>query len=174
MYPKEYVQYLVHFHGDRDYFECHEILEDYWKQTDPGNKASVWVGLIQVAVSCYHHRRDNFKGAKRTLEKAVSIFFSQEQLLLSLGLNTELFSNLLKERLTMIEEEKPYHSFNLPISDPILLEACLKLSKQIGFLWGSASDMTNVNVVHRHKLRDRTSMIKEREQLLTEKKTTNN
>ncbi|MEH7501602.1 DUF309 domain-containing protein, partial [Neobacillus drentensis] len=29
MYPTEYIQFLAHFHGDRDYFECHELLEDY-------------------------------------------------------------------------------------------------------------------------------------------------
>ncbi|MFZ3196347.1 MAG: DUF309 domain-containing protein, partial [Bacillus mycoides] len=27
MYPTEYIQFLIHFHGDYDYFECHEILE---------------------------------------------------------------------------------------------------------------------------------------------------
>ncbi len=142
MYPKEYIQYLAHFHGDRDYFECHEILEDYWKQTDPGNKNSVWVGLILVAVSCYHHRRGNFKGAKRMLDKALSIFSSQEQTALAnLGLNAELFSNLLKERLALIEAGNPYKSFNLPIADPVLLETCLKQCEQMGFLWGNASDI---------------------------------
>ena len=58
-FPQKYIEYLVHFHGDRDYFECHEILEEYWKKIDNGNKESIWVGLIQLAVANYHHRRKN-------------------------------------------------------------------------------------------------------------------
>ncbi|PAD68333.1 hypothetical protein CHH83_14265, partial [Bacillus sp. 7586-K] len=34
MYDQEYIDFLVHFHCDRDYFECHEILEEHWKK-DP-------------------------------------------------------------------------------------------------------------------------------------------
>ena len=33
MYSQAYIDYLVHFHGDRDYFECHELLEEHWKKT---------------------------------------------------------------------------------------------------------------------------------------------
>ena len=36
MYPTEYIQFLIHFHGDYDYFECHEILEEYWKTKPRG------------------------------------------------------------------------------------------------------------------------------------------
>lgn len=32
MYPPEYIEFLYHFHCDRDYFECHEILEELWKK----------------------------------------------------------------------------------------------------------------------------------------------
>lgn len=53
MYPKAYIEYLVHFHSDRDYFECHEILEEHWKQ-DGRNKG--WLVLIQTAVAFYHYR----------------------------------------------------------------------------------------------------------------------
>ncbi|WP_460291943.1 DUF309 domain-containing protein, partial [Bacillus cereus] len=38
MYPTEYIQFLIHFHGDYDYFECHEILEEYWKTKPRGNR----------------------------------------------------------------------------------------------------------------------------------------
>lgn len=37
MYPAEYLEYLVYFHADRDYFECHEILEEYWKEQGMNN-----------------------------------------------------------------------------------------------------------------------------------------
>lgn len=162
MYPKEYIQFLVHFHGDRDYFECHEILEEYWKEKDPGNKSSIWVGLILLAVSCYHHRRGNYSGAQRTLEKAMNIFEEELGSTLQLGLEHGLLIRLLTEHLQNIKNEKPYTSFNLPISDRNLLESCRMNCEQKGFLWGAASNLANLDIVHRHKLRDRTSVIEER------------
>ncbi len=38
MYPNAYLDYLVYFHGHRDYFECHEVLEEYWKKDQAGKK----------------------------------------------------------------------------------------------------------------------------------------
>ena len=72
-YPEDYLSFLVHFHGTRDYFECHEILEEYWKETAPKERDSHWVGLIQIAVALYHERRGNKQGATRTLTKAIEI-----------------------------------------------------------------------------------------------------
>ena len=48
-YPEAYIDFLVHFHGDRDWFECHERLEEYWKEHPDDPKSDTWVGLIQVA-----------------------------------------------------------------------------------------------------------------------------
>lgn len=162
MYPQEYIRYLAHFHGDRDYFECHEILEDYWKNQERGNKNSVWVGLIQLAVSCYHHRRSNFSGAKKTLEKAREIFKKEEQCLSSLGLNKMEFFTLLNERYIAIEKNQPYSSFNLPINDPHLIQQCQTHCLKHGIIWGNHSDLNNNSLVDRHKLRDRTSIISKR------------
>jgi uncharacterized protein len=170
LYPREYIQFLVHFHGDRDYFECHEILEEYWKSIDPGNKESIWVGLIQLAVSCYHHRRQNFKGAKKTLEKAVKIFSNEKDTLLKLGLNGEKLKQKLMERLLVIVKEETYQSFNLPIIDPLLLRNCLELANTKDLNWGNESDLRNNCIIHKHKLRDRTYVIEERNQALHAKK----
>jgi predicted metal-dependent hydrolase len=170
LYPKEYIQYLIHFHGDRDYFECHEILEEYWKGIDPGNKESVWVGLIQLAVSCYHHRRKNFIGAKKTLEKAVRILSNEKNKLADLGLNWEILHQIVMKQLSMIVMEESYKSFNLPLTDQMLVKECVKSAKKDGFSWGSDSDLTNISLVHRHKLRDRTYVIEERNRALNERK----
>lgn len=170
MHPKEYLQFLVHFHGDRDYFECHEILEDYWKRTDSGNKESIWVGLILLAVSTYHHRRGNFNGAKRTLEKAVNIFSEQEGAIAKLGLDGSQLQSLLIERLASIKKAESYQSFNLPICDSKLLDICIKNCEKAGFPWGSGSDMLNCSIIHRHILRDRSSVIEERIKALLAKK----
>ncbi|MDN3016647.1 DUF309 domain-containing protein [Paenibacillus sp. BSR1-1] len=162
MYPIEYVQFLAHFHGDRDYFECHEILEEFWKKTDPGNKESIWVGLIQLAVSCYHYRRGNYNGAARTLEKAIKILESKTASVTSLGLNQQLLHELLMKQLSVIKAKNEYMSINLPISDPFLIESCKLFCDEQGFQWGEKSDITNVELVDRHRLRDRTEVIEER------------
>ncbi|MCM3724460.1 DUF309 domain-containing protein [Neobacillus cucumis] len=166
MFPKEYIQFLAHFHGDRDYFECHEILEEYWKKNDVKNKNSIWVGLILLAVSAYHHRRNNFNGAKRTLEKAITIFKTQPDSVIKLGLDPHLLQDILTSRLSNITNQQRYISFNLPIGDQALLDQCRRYCKQNGFVWGMKSDLTNDHLVHRHILRDRTSVLEERNQSL--------
>lgn len=170
MYPIEYIQFLVHFHGDRDYFECHEILEEYWKESSNQDKDSIWVGFILLAVSAYHHRRANQKGAIRTLDKAIKIFTFQKSLLAKLGIDHQLLFPLLDKRLTALKNEESYTSLQLPISDPSLLDICLKKCSEQGFQWGNDSDLTNEGIVHRHKLRDRSSVIRERIEALKSKK----
>jgi uncharacterized protein len=166
LYPDEYIQFLTHFHGDRDYFECHEVLEEYWKKTDPGNKDSIWVGLILMAVSTYHHRRKNFNGAKRTLEKALIIFEKQHDDLKKLGLDKLQLKQILHKQLITIIKKHPYKSFHLPISDRVLLEQCIAVCHHSNIRWGQESDISNINLVQRHKLRDRTNVIQERMQSL--------
>ncbi|MEH7120381.1 DUF309 domain-containing protein [Neobacillus vireti] len=166
MYPKEYIQFLAHFHGDRDYFECHEILEEYWKENDIKNKNSIWVGLILLAVSTYHHRRDNFTGAKRTLEKAITILKKESYCLIKLGLDPQQLPSILNERLSIITNHQPYSSFNLPIVDPALLRQGRSYCEENGFVWGADSDLRNRPLIDRHILRDRTSVINERKESL--------
>lgn len=162
MYPKEYIDYLVHFHGDRDYFECHEILEDYWKSVDKNNKGSILVAFILLAVSNYHHRRNNLSGAARTLQKAITIFNNHKHQLHDFGFSQMEFIDCLKERLSSIQNAKGYKSMNLPLNDPELLTLCMKVCNQKGYTWGQNSDLSNEDIVHRHVKRDRSEVILER------------
>jgi uncharacterized protein len=167
MYSEAYIQFLVHFHGDRDYFECHEILEEYWKDTNEG-KQSVWVGFILMAVSNYHFRRGNKQGADRTLKKAISIFENhlQEQ---SFGLDMGSLINQLKARLITIQKGGTYISFNLPILDKTLIEECQRICHLKGFTWGQTSNLADANLVHRHTKRDRGEVILERQKAITKR-----
>ncbi|WP_019154363.1 DUF309 domain-containing protein [Robertmurraya massiliosenegalensis] len=169
MYPQEYIEYLVHFHGDRDYFECHEVLEEYWKKVDKSNKNSVLVGFILLAVSNYHHRRGNFSGAARTLKKAITIF--QQHDLEPYGLAENEFMLLLKKRLIEMEEHQEYTSINFPINDSSLIASCKKACEQKGLSWSVSSDLSNDEIVHRHLLRDRSEVIQERANALKFKQT---
>lgn len=169
MYPKAYVDYLVHFHGDRDYFECHEILEEYWKETDNGNKSSIWVGLILLAVSAYHHRRNNFSGALRTLVKAEAIFTDKINSLPTLGIEPIPLMGLINELIKKIQNHTEYESVSLPLSDPDLIEICKITCLEKGFHWLKDSDVSNYDLLHRHITRDRTDVIFEREKAIKSK-----
>ncbi len=81
MYPKAYVAFLHEFHTTRDYFECHEILEEFWKEDPPDQRKKYWVGLIQLAVALYHQRRGNGKGAKRLISNSLHILDSDRNVL---------------------------------------------------------------------------------------------
>ncbi|WP_238323048.1 DUF309 domain-containing protein [Gorillibacterium massiliense] len=42
-YDPLYIAFIWHFNGDRDYFECHEVLEELWLQE---NHDLLYQGLL--------------------------------------------------------------------------------------------------------------------------------
>ncbi|QFT89464.1 hypothetical protein FIU87_12465 [Bacillus sp. THAF10] len=173
MYPKAYLDYLYHFHCDRDYFECHEVLEEYWKEKAVEEREIHWVGLIQIAVGLYHHRRSNFNGAKKMLLNARAITKKTTGKLEALGLDSCKLINLLDERIKAIQQMKPYTSMNLPISSSELQISCERLATNKNFVWGTKSNLADESLIHRHSLRDRTDVIHERQRQLALKKNRN-
>ncbi len=168
MYPLPFIDFLAHFHGDRDYFECHEILEEFWK-SQPAPEP-IWEGLIQIAVGLYHHRRNNFAGAQKMINGSISILRQNKEQVTALGLDAEKLLNLLETRLSAIQANQTYQSINLPITDVGLLQLCQKRCAEMGKEFGEASDCSNLFLIDKHKLRDRSSIIAERNRRLEEKR----
>lgn len=54
---------------EEKFFECHEVLEDLWRQT-PGDERWFYNALIHCAVAIYQHRRGNSVGAARQYIRA--------------------------------------------------------------------------------------------------------
>lgn len=161
LYPQAYIQYLVHFHGTRDFFECHEIMEEHWLDN---SKEGIWLALIQIAVSQYHFRRDNRIGALRMMESALGHL--QIHSLEPLGLAHEETIALMEQMIDRIKNNKAYMDMVLPIFDQNLLNTCNQLCSSIGCIWGGISDMEDLFLIHKHKLRDRTDIILQREKRL--------
>jgi uncharacterized protein len=162
-YPSAYIDYLVYFHGDRDYFECHEVLEEYWKE-HPGDPLSgIYVGLIQVAVALYHQRRGNRNGAVKMLKQAIRGLHNP--LVEQLGINGEQLQARLKQRLEELETspELPYTDLDLCLSDAELTERCSRIASGRGKTWGQPSDLGDRYLLNKHTLRDRSEVIRERE-----------
>lgn len=165
MYPKPYIDYLVFFHSFRDYFECHEVLEEYWKEKN--KEEIVWVGFIQLAVSMYHYRRNNYVGALKLLKSAINIFNSENTS--DYGLDHQKFLKLLKQKQNDITFQHPYEPIQLPIIDEGLLRECRVHSLEQGKEWGKHNSCHDPFIIHKHSLRDRHSVILEREQSLKKK-----
>jgi predicted metal-dependent hydrolase len=161
-YPKEYIDYLVFFHADRDYFECHEVLEEYWKSGEMAEFNQAWIGLIQIAVGMYHHRRGNLGGAGKMISSAVLILNAED--LASLGINADKLSELLKARMVQLtqKQQDPFTDMNIPIEDPALLQLCMNECTKRELSWEQPSDLMKDAIVHKHALRDRSEVIQTR------------
>jgi len=142
---KAWIDYLIEFHFERDYFECHELLEERWKEDPKEERQLRWVALIQVAVGLYHYRRGNLSGASKLLTGALQKSEACLSDLEPLGLETTAFLALIRGLLRRIEAELPYESVDLPVANSVK-EACLKRVP----VFSKPSDMENLAVVNRH------------------------
>jgi uncharacterized protein len=162
MYDRAYIDYLIYFHCERDYFECHEVLEEHWKSVPKSERKTYWVGLIQIAVGLYHQRRGNFAGALRMISNAIQLLENDQQAVNKLGLNGDELVTILNKRKSEIENKQSYYSINLPIIDKALLKICHKHCTDTKKLWGQASDLSNEYLINKHTKRNRSSVINER------------
>ncbi|MCU6798108.1 DUF309 domain-containing protein [Paenibacillus sp. WQ 127069] len=162
-YPQAYINYLIYFHAERDYFECHEVLEEYWKDHPGDLWASTYVGLIQVAVSLYHWRRHNYAGAEKMLRSALTQLKDTD--LVQLGIEAKVFRTRLSGRLEALEnpDDRQYEDLDIPLADPQLEVLCLEHCSVNELTWLSPSDLNNTQLIHKHTLRDRAPVILERE-----------
>lgn len=151
-----FIDYCAYFNGNNDYFECHEVLEEYWKEIAPKEKLHPLVGYVQLATGMYHWRRSNVIGAARIIEKAILNF--------ELNLNSEFFEFIdlkqllliMKNQHRKIQENEPFIHFQLPITDRQLQELVQQRIKTIPL-------MDSHFIFNKHMLRDRTEILEARE-----------
>ena len=60
----------VELFNAREFFECHEVLEDLWRPTQ-GEPRLFLQAVIHIAVGFYHHQRGNRTGAELQLRKGL-------------------------------------------------------------------------------------------------------
>ena len=56
----------VHLFNAGEFFECHEVLEELWRQERRPIR-ELYQGILQVGVGFYHLGRGNFRGAVNLL-----------------------------------------------------------------------------------------------------------
>lgn len=81
-----------------------------------------------------------------------------------LGLDDRALAALLDETARRIAQGKPYESIELPIADRSLYAQCRAACAARQLVWGQASDTTDIDLVDKHRRRDRTDVIAAREQ----------
>lgn len=155
MYPEAYIQYLVLFHGDRDYFECHDVLEDHWKKDPKGKRKDYWVGLIQLAVTLYHYRRQNIVGAKKMIQKTIVKLEPYKGELLNLGINFDELMGRITQLKKDMNENVAFHDLNIPLQDQKLDCECIRRCEERHIQWCGPSPMDHIFLINKHKLRKR-------------------
>ncbi|MEK8212948.1 DUF309 domain-containing protein [Paenibacillus sp. FSL L8-0463] len=122
VYEPLYLAYLVYFNRDRDYFECHEVLEELWlaKDRDPLYKA-----FLQVAVGLYHFRNGNVRGGRIMLGGAHNVLqkYPDETLGIHLAKLVQETGEYVRKLEGYDEQPFPYYDLTLEITDPGLEEA---------------------------------------------------
>lgn len=160
-YPEEYIHYLAEYNGSRDYFECHEIMEEYWKEHPRSEYKACWLVLIRISVCLYHARRGNWSGAIKLMGKAV-IEADAEQFD-KLGLDgAELVRRITEALEGWSSKEAVYEDIKLPIIDNQLLEAAQQKCLELGYTWGIRGVEAGDLVIHRHQTRDRSNVVSAR------------
>lgn len=158
-----YIEYCTYFNGNRDYFECHEVLEDYWKQVATGEKEHPLVGYIQIATGMYHWRRGNLRGASKMLANGYRILSTTTKTIFIEKINLEALLYDVQNAINAIQLGASFEAFEIEITDEELSKAVAE----------SFSDMPNLEadfIRNKHLLRDRTEVLEAREKSIETKK----
>ena len=158
-----FVEYCAYFNGNNDYFECHEVLEEYWKNIAPGEKEHPLVGYVQLATGMYHWRRGNVIGAARILVKAKTIFEQTPASSFYAYINLPALLTQIDHVLTTIEQQQAFQAFVFPITNDELQEI---VNEQIKLL----PVLSNNFIVNKHMLRDRSDILEARAEKLRKAK----
>ena len=118
-YGPLYIRFLVYFNHERDYFECHEVMEELWLEE---GRHPVWQGLLQVAVGLYHHRNGNVNGAIKLFQQALAKLDGLPEIYqgIRMGQLVRDSKAYLAGLLRADREPFPFHDLTIGIEDPEL------------------------------------------------------
>lgn len=170
LYADNYIKYLLEFHTTRDFFECHELLEEYWKEHPDDGLSDFWVALIQVAVGQYHERRGNVIGGMKMYSSARQKL--EDEPTVQQGIQMDKLLHILTERIQACHNQGEYEDINLPLESE-LEQVCLLQATGKYAQWGIKSDDVSELVINRHTLRDRSEVIEARSEALLKKQAEN-
>lgn len=129
-YEPLYIDYLIYFNRDQDYFECHEVLEELWLKCD---RDSFYKGMLQIAVGLYHFRNGNLRGARMMLQSAVELLEPYPSI--TQGIELERIVKEVRELLEGLtnadSDSFPYRDLTIVIQDDVLIQAVSLRSQHV-------------------------------------------
>lgn len=157
LFHPNFIDFCAYFNGNQDYFECHEVLEEYWKMVAPGNKEHPLVGYIQLATGMYHWRRNNFRGASKIMKKAYDKFSSNQAHPFFDYIDFQKLCNDCLKTIVFIEKNHPFQAFQIHVLHP-------DLKKKIDEKIRSLPELPYEFLLHKHMLRHRSDILIRREE----------
>lgn len=71
--PEERWQLAVRQFNAREFYDCHETLEELWLETDTQKDKDFYQGVLMIAVGCYHLlEKQNHHGAVKKLSQGLN------------------------------------------------------------------------------------------------------
>jgi predicted metal-dependent hydrolase len=118
-YDRLYVDFIYYFNIKRDYFECHEVMEELWLEE---GRAPLYQGLLQIAVGLYHHWNGNVGGSIKLFSQGIDKLQHFPSPILGIDLAKILVES--KEYVSKLHhiEAEPFEFYDLTIElvDPLL------------------------------------------------------
>lgn len=150
-----FVQFIKEFNESHDYFECHEVLEDYWKEVAPRQKKHALTALILLSTAMYHWRRGNLPGASKTMNTSLQRLHETSNFSIFEMINVEKLKQDMIISFQNIQDSQKFSPFQIQVMDSNLLSLVdsleIEISEDVQFL------------MHKHMLRDRSEILEERE-----------
>lgn len=118
-YEELYVAFIYYFNIERDYFECHEVMEALWLEE---GRNPIFQGLLQIAVGLYHHRNGNVSGSIKLFSQGIAKLETQPDILHGIRLQKLVEeARVYVEKLNRLEEEPfEFYDLDIEVTDPVL------------------------------------------------------
>ena len=156
----------------QDYFECHEIMEEAWKDKEIFTKEDPEVFFVLIVTGEYHYRRDNIIGAATSYKRALKLYDKHRYDVKAFGFGEEL-AEMLQRRFNGLADT-PFKPMNYPV-DSWVYKSLYEMYQDE---YESFSVFTleilerfekDESIIHRHRLRDREDVIAARLEALNRK-----
>lgn len=106
---ERYLSFIEHFNVKRDYYHCHDLLEEMWLLNK--DELGVLKYLIQVSIMQYKKLTNNELGFIKLRDNSLSRFHLYQSDLEFLGIDSEVLYHDLIE----VKKEKEFYEFILPL-----------------------------------------------------------
>ncbi|MBT2286556.1 DUF309 domain-containing protein [Paenibacillus polymyxa] len=125
-----YIDYLIYFNRDHDYFECHEVLEELWLER---NRDSLYKGLLQIAVGLYHFRNGNLRGGTMMLQSSLDLLEPYPATILGIDLGTLVrdVQEIVKQLSQSDVQSVTYRDLSIQIVDEVLEQEISRRSLEL-------------------------------------------